>query len=106
MPVLAEYHVIDFRQIHWLRGNIPFTCCREQKAAFCQLEALTLSFCCVCERSTIILVEMFSDVCCLEDNAPGTVRQTQWLDPFNRDRRCDRWVREEDMLKRWVIFTF
>ena len=37
---------------------------------------------------------------------PGTVRQTQWLDPFNRDRRCDRWLREEDMLKRWVIFTF
>ena len=38
---------------------------------------------------------------------PGTVRQTQWLDPFNRDRRCDRrWLREEDMLKRWVMFTF
>ena len=36
---------------------------------------------------------------------PGTVRQTQWLDPFNRDRRCDRWSREEDMLKRWVMFT-
>ena len=37
---------------------------------------------------------------------PGTVRQTQWLDPFNRDRRCDRrWLREEDMLKRWVMFT-
>ena len=30
---------------------------------------------------------------------PGTVRQTQSLDPFNRDRRCDRWLREEDMLK-------
>ena len=26
---------------------------------------------------------------------PGTVRQTQWRDPFNRDRRCDRWLREE-----------
>ena len=26
---------------------------------------------------------------------------------FNRDRRCDRrWLREEDMLKRWVMFTF
>ena len=35
----------------------------------------------------------------------GTVGQTQWLDPFNRDRRCDRWLREEDMLKRWVIFN-
>ena len=21
---------------------------------------------------------------------PGTVRQTQWFDSFNRDRRCDR----------------
>ena len=30
---------------------------------------------------------------------PGTVRQTQWLDPFNRDRRHDCWLREEDMLK-------
>ena len=49
---------------------------------------------------------MFSAMCCLEDNAPGTVRQTQWLDLFNRDPRCDRWLREEDMLERWVIFTF
>ena len=25
---------------------------------------------------------------------PGTVRQIQWLDPFNRDRRRDyRWLR-------------
>ena len=23
MPVLAEYHVTDFRRIHWLRGKIP-----------------------------------------------------------------------------------
>ena len=37
---------------------------------------------------------------------PGTVRQTQWLDTFNRDRRCDQQLREEDMLKRWVMFTF
>ena len=48
-----------------------------------------------------MLVEMFSDMCCL-----GTVRQTQGLDPFNLDWRCDRWLREEDMLKRWVIITF
>ena len=34
----------------------------------------------------------------------GNVRQTQWLDPFNRDRRCDRWLQEEDMLKWWIIF--
>ena len=33
---------------------------------------------------------------------PGTVRQTQWLDPF----KVHRWLREEDMLKRWVIFSF
>ena len=37
---------------------------------------------------------------------PASVRQTQWLNPFNRDRRWDHWLREEDMLKRWVIFTF
>ena len=34
MPVLVGYHVIDFRQIHWFRGKIPLTSCREQKAAF------------------------------------------------------------------------
>ena len=37
---------------------------------------------------------------------PETVRQTQWLDPFNRDRRCDRWLREEDRLERCVISLF
>ena len=37
---------------------------------------------------------------------PRTVRQTQWLDLFNPDRRRDRWLPEEDMLKRWEIFTF
>ena len=37
---------------------------------------------------------------------PGTVRQTQWLDPFNGDRRCHPWLREQDMPKKWVIFTF
>ena len=38
---------------------------------------------------------------------PGTVRQTHWLDPFNRDadRRYDRWMQGEDMLKRWVMFS-
>ena len=34
MPVLAEDHVIDSRQIHWLKGKIPLTCCQEQTAAF------------------------------------------------------------------------
>ena len=34
MPVLANYHVIDFGQIHWLRGKIPLTCCRQQKVGF------------------------------------------------------------------------
>ena len=33
MPVLAEYHMIDFRQIYWFRGKLPLTCCQEQKAA-------------------------------------------------------------------------
>ena len=44
-------------------------CCREQQAGFYQSVALTLWFCCLYERSTIMLVEMFSDMCCLEDNA-------------------------------------
>ena len=30
---------------------------------------------------------------------PWTVRQTQWLDPFNRDQPCGHWLWEEDMLK-------
>ena len=33
MPVLAEYHVIDFRQIYRFRGKLPLTCRQEQKAA-------------------------------------------------------------------------
>ena len=41
---------------------------------------------------------------------PGSVRQTQSLDPFNRDGRCYRWLREgrhaKKTVKRWVIFTF
>ena len=41
---------------------------------------------------------------------PGTVREAQWLDPFNRDQRCDRWLRERRHAKKVgtkvVIFTF
>ena len=90
-----------FPQIHWLRGKILL-----KGRLFYQLVALTLWLCCLCERSTIILVEIFSDMCCLRIVHPGTVRQTQWLDPFNQDRRRDRWLREEDMLKRWVNLNF
>ena len=42
MPVLAEHHVIDFRQIHWLRGKIPLTCCWEQKAAFLSVGSINV----------------------------------------------------------------
>ena len=69
MPVMAEYYVIDFCQFHWLRGKISLTCCREQQAGFCQSVALLLWFCGPCEGSTIMLVKMFSDMSCLEDNA-------------------------------------
>ena len=64
MSVLAKYHVIDFGKIHWLRGNIPL----RTKDSFFQSVALTLLFYCLYERSTIIMVEMFSDMCFLEDN--------------------------------------
>ena len=41
---------------------------------------------------------------------PGTVREAQWLDPFNRDQRCDRWLREGRHAKKVgtkvVMFTF
>ena len=76
-------------------------CCREQNAAFFQSIALTLWFCCLCERSAIILVEMFSDMCCLEDNASPP----ELSDKHSGSIR-DGWLREEDMLKTWVIFTF
>ena len=42
MPVLADYHVIDFRQIHWFRGIISLTCCREQKADFLSVESVNV----------------------------------------------------------------
>ena len=42
MPVLAEYHVINFRQIHWLRGKIPLTFCWEQKAAFLSVGSINV----------------------------------------------------------------
>ena len=37
---------------------------------------------------------------------PELSDKTHWLDPFIRDRRCNRSMRGEDMLKRWVIFSF
>ena len=41
---------------------------RTKGSLFCRSFALTLWFCSPYERSTIILVEMFSDMCRLEDN--------------------------------------
>ena len=70
----------------------------DKRQLFCQSVALTLWFRCLYERSTIILVEMFSDMCCLEDNASRNC-------PTNTVARSTI-IMEEDMLKRWVIFTF
>ena len=42
---------------------------KQEKAVFCQSVGLTVLFCGLYESSTIILVEIFSDMCCLEDNA-------------------------------------
>ena len=39
---LAVYHVIDFRQIHWLRGKITLTCFREQTAAFLSVRSVNV----------------------------------------------------------------
>ena len=39
---LADYHVIDFRQIHWLRGKITLTCCREQSVAFLSVRSVNV----------------------------------------------------------------
>ena len=47
----------------------------------------------------MVLVEIFSDMGCLEDNVSWNCQTPiQWLNPFNRDHRCDhRWLRGEDM---------
>ena len=55
-----------------VEAKSPSLVVENKRQLFCQLvarEALTLFFCCLYERSTIILVEMFSNMCCLEDNA-------------------------------------
>ena len=63
-------HVVDFRQSHWLRGKIPAKHCQdERKNGRFFLSVVVLWFCCHCESSKIILVEIFSDMCCLVDNA-------------------------------------
>ena len=63
-------HVVDFRQSHWLRGEIPAKHCQdERKNGRFFLSVVVLWFCCHCERSKIILVEIFSDMFCLVDNA-------------------------------------
>ena len=41
---------------------------KEKMAGFF-LSVVVLWFCCHCESSKIILVEIFSDMCCLVDNA-------------------------------------
>ena len=87
-----KYHVVNFQQSHWLRVKIPSKCCQGQLF----LSVVVLLFCCQCERSKIILVEIFSDMCCLEDNASCNCQ----TNTFNRDRRSDCWMREEDIPKR------
>ena len=63
-------HMVDFRQSHWLRGKIPAKHCQdERKNGRFFLSVVVLWFCCHCESSKIILVEIFSDMCCLVDNA-------------------------------------
>ena len=69
-----------------LLGKFPWNVVemKEEKAAFLSVVELTLWLCCLCEKSTIILVEIFSDMCCLEDNTSCKC-QTECLDPFNGD---------------------
>ena len=64
-------HVVDIRQSHWLRGKIPAKCCRDERrnGSVFFFPVVVLWFCCHCERSEIILVEIFSDICCLVTNA-------------------------------------
>ena len=68
MAVLAEYDVIDFQQIHCVRGNISLTCCQEQKAALLSVGSVNVVVLLpLCEIDNY-LVKMFSDMRCLQDN--------------------------------------
>ena len=60
--------MVDFRQSHWLRGKISAKHCEDERRNG-SFSVVVLWFCCHWERSKIILVEIFSDMCCLVDNA-------------------------------------
>ena len=100
-------HVVDSRQSHWLRGKIPAKHCQdERKNGRVFLSVVVLWFCCHCESSKIILVEIFSDMCCLVDNASWNC-QTNTLARYIYPRSAlQSLMRGEGMLKRWVIFSF
>ena len=100
-------YVVDFRQSHWLRGKIPAKHCQdERKNGRFFLSVVVLWFCCHCESSKIILVEIFSDMCCLVDNASWNC-QTNTLARYIYPRSAlQSLMRGEGMLKRWVIFSF
>ena len=110
MPVLADYHVIDFRQIHWLGGKISLTCCWEEKLAFLSVGSVNVvvllplmrdrqRFWSKCLEICVVYPIVYS-IPELSDKHSGSIRLNY------RDRRCDRCLREEYMLKRWVMFTF
>ena len=64
-----KYHVVDFRQSHWLRAKIPAKHFQDERRNGSFFVSGVLWFCCHCGRSNIFLVESFSDMCCLVDNA-------------------------------------
>ena len=95
-----KYHVVDFQQSHWLRVKIPSKCLKKWQLF---LSRVVLWFCRHCERSRFW--SKFSVICVVwKIMHPATVRQTHWWwlknDPFDRDRRCDCWMREGDMPKK------
>ena len=80
--VVDSVHLIYVARLYGVLTCIAYPKCKKWQLF---LSVVVLWFCCRCERSKIILGETFSDMCCL-DNA--------------KDRRCDCWMREEDVLKK------
>ena len=100
-------HVVDFRQSHWLRGKILAKCCQDERRNGTFFRKWMCCGFVATVRDRKLFWSKFLVICVVQQiMRPGTVRQTHWLDPFNRDRRCDRWMRGGDMQKRWVIFSF
>ena len=95
-----KWHVIYFGQCHWLRGkNAREMLLRWKKRWQLFFGSDSVAISCHCKRSKIILVEVLTELCSLENIASWNWRKiaVAWSDSVL--------LHVEDMPKRWVIFT-